>query len=290
MSSIAVQREGRLFLFDCGEGTQRQMMRYGVGFAVTDIFISHLHADHYLGLTGLLRTLGLQGRTEPLSLWGPPASRATLGLLRELGGETLPFETPILEMRPGEVLRDDGYRIEAFSTRHTRESLGLALIEDDRPGRFDVERARALGVPEGPSFGALHRGEAVRLDSGRVIEPDAVVGPPRRGRRLVYSADTRPCEATIQIAHGADLLVHEATFDGAEGERARETGHSTAAEAAEVARRAEVRRLILTHLSARYSDRAGRLLEEARAIFPDTSVARDGLVVEIPLPPDEEAP
>ena len=265
------------------------MMRYGVGFAVTDIFISHLHADHYLGLTGLLRTLGLQGRTEPLSIWGPPASDGTLRLLRDLGGETLPFETPIVEMAAGEVLRDEGYRIEAFSTRHTRESLGLALVEDDRPGRFDVERARALGVPEGPCFGALHRGESVRLEDGRLIEPDALVGPPRRGRRLVYSGDTRPCAATIEIAHRADLLVHEATFDEAEAARARDTGHSTATEAAEVAKRARARRLILTHVSARYSDRGDRLLEEARAIFPETRVARDGLVVEIPLPPDDEA-
>lgn len=290
VSSIAVQREGRLFLFDCGEGTQRQMMRFGVGFSVTDIFVSHLHADHYLGLTGLLRTLGLQGRTEPLSLWGPPGSLETLRLLRDLGGETLPFATPILAMSPGTVLREEGYRIEAFSTRHTRESMGLALIEDDRPGRFDVERARALGVPEGPSFGALHRGESVRLEDGRIVEPADLVGPPRRGRRLVYSADTRPCPATIEIARRADILVHEATFDEAEAPRARETGHSTAAEAADVARRAEARRLVLTHLSARYSDRADRLLEEARAIFPATRIARDGLVVEIPLPPDDETP
>jgi len=290
VSSIAVEREGRLFLFDCGEGTQRQMMRFGVGFAVTDIFITHLHADHYLGLTGLLRTLALQGRRESLAVWAPPGAAETLSTLRDLGGEGLPFEAPILEMRPGEILRDEGYRIEAFPTRHTRDSVGLALIEDDRPGRFDVERARALGVPEGPSFGALHRGVAVELEDGRIIEPASLVGPPRRGRRLVYSGDTRPCPATIEIARGADVLIHEATFDESEAIRARETGHSTASEAADVARRAGARRLVITHVSARYSDRASQLLEEARAVFPATQVARDGLVVEVPLPPDDEPP
>lgn len=284
VSSIALQREGRVFLLDCGEGTQRQMMRYGVGFTAGDILVSHLHADHYLGVTGLLRTLSLQGRQEPLHLWGPAGSADTLHTLRGLGGERLAFETPIGELRPGDAIRGEGYRIEAFETRHTGRSIGFALIEDDRPGRFDVEEARRLGVPEGPSFGRLHRGEAVEVEGGRQVVPEQVVGPPRPGRRIVYTADTRPSPTTVSIARRADLLVHEATFDHSEVVRARETGHSTARQAAEVAREAEVARLVLTHISARYAEGPGTLLEEARAVFPGCQLARDGWTTEVPYP------
>ena len=281
VSSIAVQREGRLFLFDCGEGTQRQMMRFGVGFSVTDIFITHLHADHYLGLTGLLRTLSLQGRADDLAVWGPPGSHDVLHTLVTLGGERLTFPTHLRELPPGESLVLDGYRIQAFATDHTRESVGLALLEESRLGRFDVEKAQRLGVPEGPSFGKLHEGESVRLPDGRVIHPDDVVGPSRPGRKIVYSGDTRPSPATIEIAHEADLLVHEATFDEEERDRATDTAHSTARQAAQVAAAAGVRQLILTHLSARYSDHPRRLLAEAREVFPECVVAKDGLSVEV---------
>ncbi len=259
------------------------MMRYGVGFALTDIFISHLHSDHYLGITGLLRTLSLQGRTDPLTLWGPPGSTDTLRAVRDLGGERLAYPAPIRELAPGDAFEDEGYRIEAFATDHTRESIGFALIEDDRPGRFDVERARAMGIPEGPLFGRLHRGETVELEDGRRVAPEDLVGPPRPGRRLVYSADTRPSAVVTEAARGADLLIHEATFDDEEARRAAETGHSTAAQAARVAAEAGVRDLVLTHVSARYSDRPARLLDEARIIFPAARIARDGLVVEVPF-------
>jgi len=281
VSSLAVQREGRSFLFDCGEGTQRQMMRYGVGFSLTDILVTHLHSDHYLGVTGLLRTMSLQGRTEPLTLWGPVESAPLLETLRDLGGERLAYEVPVRELAPGDALSGDGFRIEAFETEHTRTSIGLAVIEDDRPGRFDVERARALGVPEGPAFGRLHRGEAVEGAGGRRVRPEEVVGPHRPGRRAVYTGDTRPSATTVEIARGADLLIHEATFDESEAARAVQTGHSTAREAAGVARAAGVGRLVLTHLSSRYADRPGELLEEARALFGGCEIARDGLVVEV---------
>ena len=281
VSSIAVQRDGRSFLFDCGEGTQRQMMRFGVGFALTDIFVTHLHSDHYLGLTGLLRTLALQGRSEPLTLWGPEGSAGTLAAVRDLGGDRTPFEVPIRELAPGDALRDAGFRIEAFATRHTQRSIGLLLAEDDRPGRFDVGAARARGVPEGPAFGRLHRGEAVTLADGTVVTPDDLVGPPRPGRRVVYTGDTRPTPETVEAARGADLLVHEATFDDSEAARARDTGHSTAREAAEIAAAASVRRLVLTHISARYSDRPGQLLDEAREVFRSVEIARDGYAVEV---------
>lgn len=270
-----------MFLLDCGEGTQRQMMKYGVGFAVEHIFITHLHSDHYLGLTGLLRTMSLQGRTDPLSIWGPAGSRETLEQVRDLGGDRLAFDARVQELEVGAAVEGDGFRIEAFETEHTRESVGYALIEDPRPGRFDVEQARAFGVPEGPLFGQLHRGESVTLEDGRVVDPQTLVGPERPGRKLVYTGDTRPIRGTVEMAAGADLLVHEATFEAGEKQRARETGHSTAQQAAEVARDAGVHRLVLTHISARYAEQPGRLLEEARAVFPRTDLAKDGWSVEV---------
>ncbi len=283
VSSVAVQREGDLLLFDCGEGTQRQMMRFGVGFAVRDIFVTHMHADHYLGITGLVRTMSLQGRDEVLRIWGPVESGETLTQIVELGGDRLLFPVEVRELTTGAEVRFDGYAVKAFSTRHTSQSMGLALVEDERLGRFDVVRARALGIPEGPAFGRLHRGQAVELADGRVVRPEEVVGPPRPGRRLVYTGDTRPSENTVQAAAGADVLIHEATFGEEERERARETGHSTAREAAEVARRAGVGELVLTHLSARYSEQGFVLRQEAREVFRRTRVAGDGTTVEVPF-------
>jgi len=284
VSSLFVQREGDAFLFDCGEGTQRQMMRFGVGFGFSDIFFTHLHADHCLGVTGLLRTMSLQGRADPVALWGPPDSRPLLRELVELGGDRLAFPVALRELPPGESVRYEGYRIEAFPTRHTRDSMGLVLVEDERLGRFDPDRARELGVPEGPLFGRLHRGETVTLPDGRTVDPAGVVGARRPGRKLVYTGDTRPSDRTVEEAMGADLLVHEATFGEAERDRARDTGHSTAREAAEVAGRAGVRRLAITHFSARYSEQAHRLRAEAASVFPETVAAEDGATLEVPLP------
>jgi ribonuclease Z len=290
VSAIALQREGDLFLLDCGEGTQRQMMRYSVGFGLRGIFITHTHADHYLGVTGLLRTLSLQGREEELTVWGPSGSESTLRSAIELGGDRLTFRVPIVELAPGDAAKFAGYSISAYPTRHTADSIGLVLCEDERLGRFDVELARRLGVPEGPMFGRLHRGEAVELPSGVVIGPDQVVGPPRSGRKLVYTGDTRPCPATVEVAASADLLIHEATFGHEDRERARTTGHSTAIEAAEVAAQAGVRELLLTHVSARYAEQAYVLRREARSVFGRTRVADDGLAAEVPLRDDTAGP
>ncbi len=282
VSGLAVQREGDLMLFDCGEGTQRQMMRYGTGFNVGSIFVTHLHADHFLGITGLLRTMALQGRVEPLSIYGPPGSAPLLETTVTLGVDRIPFAFEINEVGPGESVQRDGYAIEACSASHRVSAVGWAIVEEPRLGRFDVDRARALGVPEGPLFGCLHRGEPIEVE-GRTITPGEVVGIARPGRLVVYTGDTRPCESVIERARNAQVLVHEATFCADERERARETFHSTAAEAADVARQAQPDLLLLTHLSARYSDMAAPLLDEAQAIFPATRVAHDGFVFEVPF-------
>lgn len=276
-------------LVDCGEGTQRQMMRYGISFAFADLFFTHAHSDHVLGLTGLVRTLQLGGRTEPLRLWAPAGAGRTLRQCLSLGGERTTFPVSITELEPGASLKRGEYRIDAFEVQHHGGlSLGYAFVEEERRGRFDPEVARQLGIPEGPLWGRIHRGEQVTLEDGRIIDPATLVGERRRGRRIVVTGDTRPCEATVQQAHDADLLVHEATFADDEGARAVETGHSTAREAAIVAARASARRLVLTHISARYSRDAAELEREARQEFVRTTVARDGMEIDLPL--TEELP
>lgn len=282
-----MQRDGEMFLLDCGEGTQRQMMRFGVGFSVREIFISHLHADHYLGLPGLLRTMSLQGREDELVVWGGAGTEPTLRAAIELGGDRLQFPVAVREIPPDEAVRYDGFQVRAFPVEHTLQSIGLALVEDDRLGRFDVELARRLGVPEGPEFGMLHRGGDVVLPSGAVVKAADVVGPTRPGRTVVFSGDTRPCAATVDAARGADLLVHEATFSDEDLGRARETRHSTAREAADVARQAGVRQLVLTHFSARYSEQAYRLVKEAEVVHPALA-AEDGLSLELSYADDPD--
>ena len=281
VSALAVVREGETLLFECGEGTQRQMMRYGVSFNLSEVFFSHFHADHFLGVIGLVRTLGLQGRTEPMRFYGPKGAKRILGAALGLGVERVPFEVEVEELEPGAALHRGDYEILAYAAEHGGGTLGYVLVEKDRLGKFDPARARELGVPEGPLWGRLQRAEAVTLEDGRTIEPGLIVGSPRPGRKVVYSGDSRPCKATIEAAIGADVLVHEATFSQEEAERARETDHSTAHEAAEVARMAKARRLVLTHVSARYSSDPGPLLDEARAVFPETVVAKDGMEIDV---------
>lgn len=275
-------------MFDCGEGTQRQMMRYGVGFSLRDIFFTHYHSDHVLGVTGLVRTLGLQGRTEPLCLYGPRGGQDVLSTAVSLGVERPPFEIRIEEIEPGQSLGRGDYALEVFSTDHTRNSVGYVLAEDQRLGRFHPERARELGIPEGPLWGQLHAGKIVTLDDGRSVGPDELVGPPRPGRKVVLTGDTKPCKSVVDASVGADLLIHEATFGEDEEDRAAETNHSTAAGAGQVALAAGVRRLVLTHVSARYSREFLPILEQARAVFPETVVAKDGMTIEVPYADDAE--
>jgi len=283
VSSLALIREGETLMFDCGEGTQRQMMRYGISFALADIFFTHMHADHMLGVTGLLRTLGLQGRTEPMNLYGPPGSEKLLWKAITLGSEKQHFEIMVFEITPETPLKRSGYSLVPFAVEHgDRLAIGYQLVEETRLGRFNPEKAREMGVPEGPLWGKIHKGETVTLPDGRTIEPSELVGPTRPGRRIVLTGDSRPSEGTIAAALGADILVHEATF-------ATETGHSTAREAAEVAAKAGVKKLVLTHVSARYSRDTSELEREAREIFPATIIARDGLEIDVPFestPPD----
>jgi len=285
LTGLSLRREREHFLVDCGEGTQRQLIQFGAGFDVDAIFITHFHADHYLGAIGFLRTLSMQGREAPLDVYGPRPARRLLPTMLFTGADRFGFEVRIHEVRPGEAVRRDGCDLVPFETDHRTPSVGWALVEDERPGRFHPERAAALGVPKGPLFGALQRGEAVTLPDGRVVRPDEIVEPRRRGRRVVVTGDTRPCAGTVAAARGADLLVHDSTFGDAEAERARETMHSTAREAAAMAREAGAARLVLTHLSTRYDHDWQPLVDQAREVWPGPlDVAHDGMVVEVGLP------
>lgn len=284
LPAIALKRAGDLMLFDCGEGTQRQMMRYGTGFDVRDVFFTHLHADHYLGIIGFVRTLWMAERADPMRLYCPKSAGRTLEQAISLGfqdGRRFPVE--IHELEGGDSVQRDGYEIRAFRVEHRIAALGYALIEPSRPGRFDPERAQALSIPPGPLFGKLQHGETIALEDGRRIEPSQVVGPARLGRKIVISGDTLPCSATIRAAHRADLLIHEATFGDDDLERARATFHSTAAQAAQIAREACVQRLVLTHFSNRYALDPGLLLRQARPHFASVETAKDGFTIDIPL-------
>jgi len=283
VAALAIVREGETLIFDCGEGTQRQMMRYGVSFAFREIFFTHYHADHMLGVTGLMRTMGLQDRTLPVTLYGPRGAARILGAAISLGIERNRFPIDIVELQPGERIRRDEYDIAVFPTDHRIDTVGYAVVEHTRLGRFNPERAQELGIPEGPLWGKLHKGETVELPDGLRVSPDELVGTPRRGRTVLYTGDTRPSLSVVEAARGADVLVHDSTFGEDERERAVETGHSTAAQAAEIAREAGVRRLVLTHISPRYNRDAPELLAEAKAVFPESIIARDGLTIDVPF-------
>jgi ribonuclease Z len=279
LPALLVRRGGDRLLFDCGEGTQRQLLRSTGLIDLEEIFVTHFHADHVLGIPGMLKTFSLRGRERPLTVYGPPGLQALFQALRPLVGRP-GFELNLVELDPNEELRRDGYRIAAFATDHRVTAYGYAIVEDERLGRFDEQRAIELGVRPGPDFGRLHRGEPVPGAAGEV-RSEQVVGPSRPGRKVVLAGDTAPSPMTAAAAHGADLLVHEATFGDEEAERARETAHSTARQAAELAAEAEVKLLALTHVSQRYA--GPDLRDEARAVFQRTIVPRDFDRVEIPF-------
>jgi ribonuclease Z len=282
LSATLVRRGGDRLLFDCSEGTQRQLLRSDVGLVeLEEVFLTHYHADHYLGLPGMLKTFSLRAREMPLTIYGPRGLAELFRTLQRIFGR-LTYAVETVELEPGAVLERDGYRIEAFAVEHGITAVGYALVEDARPGRFDVEVATGLGVPDGPERGLLQRGDRVTLADGRVVSPEDVLGPPRAGRKVVLSGDTAPAASVVSAAHGADLLVHEATFLAGERARARETSHSTAGEAALVAQEAGVKLLALTHVSTRYFGH--QVVEEATQLFPATVVPRDFDLVVIPFP------
>jgi ribonuclease Z len=276
LPAVLVRRGGDRILFDCGEGTQRQLVQ-SIGLTeLTEVFLTHFHADHWLGLPGLLKTFDLRARDRPLAIHGPPGLRELVTLAMRVAGRVR-FELELVELDPGDVLERDGYKIAPVRVAHrVSNALGYVLYEDPRPGQFDPEAATALGVVPGPEFGCLQRGEVVRG-----VRPEQVLGPPRAGRKVVISGDTTPCETLAVASHAADLLLHEATFAEEERDRAAETGHSTAAQAATLARDAGVAMLALTHFSTRYP--VGLLRDEARAIFPRTVLPRDFDTIEIPF-------
>jgi ribonuclease Z len=280
-SALLVRRGGERLLFDCAEGTQRQLLRSSIGLVELDeVFLTHYHADHYLGLPGMMKTFALRGRETPMTIYGPPGLAELFGSLRRVFGKlTYPYE--LVELEPGETLDRDDYRLETIPVDHEATAVGYALVELPRPGRFDVEKATALGVPAGPLFGALQAGEKVTLPDGTTVAPDQVLGPPRPGRRVVLSGDTRPARSVLEAALEAELLVHEASFAHEERDRADETAHSTARGAAELALAAGVKLLALTHLSNRYF--GPELVREARDVFPETVVPKDFDTIEIPF-------
>ena len=280
-AALLVRRGGERLLIDCAEGTQRQLLRSQVGLPELDaIFLTHFHADHILGLPGMLKTFSLRGREAPLAVHGPPGLREMMAQLRRIHGR-LSYPLDLVELEAGDSLPRDGYELRAFPLDHGVSAIGYALLEEERPGRFDVEAADRLGVPNGPARGALQHGQAVTLDDGTRIHPRDVVGEARPGRRLVIAGDTAPAQAVVDAASQADVLVHEATFAEEERERAQETRHSTALDAAKVGLAAGVRLLVLTHISGRYF--GPELAREAREVFPATVVPRDFDVIEIPF-------
>ncbi|HJW93740.1 MAG TPA: ribonuclease Z [Thermoanaerobaculia bacterium] len=275
VAAVAVVMDGRVLLFDCGEGTQQQLLRCEQvrSGGIEAIFITHLHGDHLFGLPGLLSSLGLGGRRDPLIVYGPPGLAAYLRATPYLN---LAYELQVIEIEAGEVRRGSGYRVRCAPVVHHARCFAYRVDEDDRPGKFDAAKARALGVPAGPAFGALQRGE----DWANVRSAD-VVGPPRRGRSIVYCTDTRPCDSAIELARDAHVLIHESTYDASLSEEAMARDHSTATEAAGVARDAGVERLILTHISPRYES-SDALVDEARLVFAQTDAASDFAVFEVP--------
>jgi ribonuclease Z len=276
LQAMLVRRGGDRILIDCGEGTQRQLVRSAGLMELTEIFLTHFHSDHWLGLPGMLKTFDLRGRDRPLTIYGPPGLKSLIALVLRMGGR-VGYTLDVVELEPGDVLDHDGYRIAPVPVTHRGPAFGYVLFEDERPGVFDPDAARRLGLEEGPEFGRVQRGETIRG-----VAPEQVLGPSRAGRKLVVSGDTAPCEALRIAAHRADLLVHEATFAEEDRARAVETGHSTAGGAGALARDAEVTLLALTHVSTRHP--AGLLRDEARAVFADTVIPRDFDAIDIPLP------
>jgi ribonuclease Z len=284
LPAILIQRKGEQILFDCGEGVQRQMIKARAGFhKKMKVFITHMHGDHVLGLPGLLQTMSLLDRERKLDVYGPQGIKHFLEDVRETVQFALTFPVEIHEiLKAGIICREEEYIVQAIWANHVIPNLAYALIEKPRPGRFYPQKAKALGIPEGPLWSKLQHGQKVKLPNGQVVKPENVTGSPRTGRKIVYTGDTTPFRGFVKFASNADLLVHDATLNEELSERAMEDGHSTPSQAAADAKKARVKQLVLTHISARYKD-ASPLLKKARKIFKNTIVAEDFTQIEIPL-------
>ncbi len=280
--AIALRKNGELLLFDCGEGTQVQMMKVGLSpMKVSRIFITHLHGDHFLGLAGIVQTLSLWERKERLEIYCPAGEEERLARYLEIPRFAVTFEVEVRGIEPGQGVVGQGYRVLTTNALHPVPSLAYAFVEEDRPGHLNAEKAIELGVKPGPDFALLKSGRPVQLPDGRVVRPEEVVGPPIRGRKIVYVGDTAPSEGIIEFCRGADLLIYDSTFAEELSSKATENSHSTAAQAAEVAKRAGVKKLVLFHISPRYED-ASLLMQQASRIFPETILAEDLLRLEVP--------
>lgn len=284
LPAIAIRRKSELILFDCGEGVQRQMIQAGVGFhRRTKVFVTHMHGDHMLGLPGLFQTMSLLDRKKKSEVYGPSGIKAFVDAIMQTVQFTLTFPIEVSEIKkPGVVCEEKDYEVHATWADHVTPSLAYALVEKPRPGKFHAERAKSLGVPEGPLWSRLQHDSAVKLPDGRVVRPEEVLGSPRPGRKIVYTGDTRSSKTLVKFAQNADLLIHEATFDDQLWERTRKDGHSTPSQAAETAKKAKAKWLVLTHISARYKDPT-LLLEQARKVFPRVDVAEDFVKIDLPL-------
>jgi ribonuclease Z len=284
LPAIAIRRKGELILFDCGEGTQRQMIQAGVGFhRRTKVFITHMHGDHMLGLPGLFQTMSLLDREKKLEIYGPPGIKTFVETMKRTIQFKLIFPIEVSETEDvGLVCEEREYEVHATWADHVIPSLAYALVEKARPGRFYPEKAKVLKIPEGPLWSRLQRGSTVELPDGRVARPRDVMGPSRPGRKVVYTGDTRPSNSLVKLAEKADLLIHDATFDDELLEKAQEDGHSTASQAAKTAKEARAKKLVLVHVSARYKA-PDLLLEQAREIFPNVNVAEDFMRIDLPL-------
>ncbi|MCS6885928.1 MAG: ribonuclease Z [Acidobacteriota bacterium] len=281
VSALAVQFPGRWLLFDCGEGTQYRLMQTMLKPGQLDaVYLTHLHGDHVYGLPGLLGTLSLQHREQPLVVYGPPGLRELLGAVLRYSYLKLSFELKLVEVESGLVSRGDGYSVFCSKLDHRVTDYGYCVVEDDKPGKFNLERAKQLGIPAGPLYRQLQLGYDVTLADGRLIRSSEVVGEKRPGRRLVYCTDTRPCSAAVELAYKANLLIHEATYADDMAHEARRRGHSTARQAARIAAEAGVRKLLITHFSPRYLD-VTPLLSEARSVFAATDAACDLMELEV---------
>ncbi len=284
MSALAIKRGAETLLFDCGEGTQRQLQRSGLSYqSITKIWLSHYHGDHCYGVPGLIKTMALNERDKPLDIYGPKGLRRMVDAWRQMGGWTRQFSIQVHEVAPGDVVDCGAYIVECHEGEHSVHNIAFALQEKERPGKFDKPKALAMGIPEGRMFGQLQRGQSVTLDDGTIVQPEEILGTPRPGRRVVFSGDTQPCAGILQAALGADLFICEASFTRDLMDRAREVKHMCAFEAASIAKDAKVRQLVLTHISPRYKDPA-EVHDEAAAIFPAVTVAEDLMQLDIPYP------